>query len=151
MKNFKLLLALLLVCLLCLSFTIKPIFGIRYTVTPSLPYKLFISRPISSIKKSQYVTLAHPKSKILVAKQIVGLPGDEVIVRDHNLYLNDKQLGFILDHSKSGKKFNPIQEGKIPEGFVFLYAPHVDSFDSRYQEFGLVPVERLEEVLWPLF
>jgi hypothetical protein len=32
----------------------------------------------------------------------------------------------------------------IPEGQVFLYSPHPKSFDSRYQEVGLVQVSDLE-------
>ncbi|MFM7857631.1 MAG: S26 family signal peptidase [Flammeovirgaceae bacterium] len=39
----------------------------------------------------------------------------------------------------------------MPKGFVFLYAPHAKSFDSRYAQVGLVPVNQLQgrlKALW---
>ena len=39
----------------------------------------------------------------------------------------------------------------IPEGMVFVAGTHSDSFDSRYKEFGFVPLETVRGQVWPLF
>jgi type IV secretory pathway protease TraF len=43
-----------------------------------------------------------------------------------------------------------IPEGIIPKGYVFVAGDNLNSFDSRYEEFGLVPVEKIwgKAVLW---
>lgn len=151
MKIFKPLLIALTFCLLGTLIPITPIVGVRFTISPSLPYKFFISRPFTHPVKYQYVSLTHPKSDILLAKQIIGVPGDYISVKNDNLCINELAYGLILKTSKSGTQYHPIAEGEIPEGCVFVYAPHSDSFDSRYQEFGLVQMELLKETLWPLF
>jgi type IV secretory pathway protease TraF len=49
-----------------------------------------------------------------------------------------------LPKLNSGNGITPTQDQVIPEGQVFLYSPHPKSFDSRYQEVGLVQVSDLE-------
>lgn len=43
-----------------------------------------------------------------------------------------------------------IPEGIIPPGYVFVAGDNPNSFDSRYEEFGLVPMEKIwgKAVLW---
>lgn len=43
-----------------------------------------------------------------------------------------------------------IPEGIIPSGYVFVAGDNPNSFDSRYEEFGLVPMEKIwgKAVLW---
>jgi conjugal transfer pilin signal peptidase TrbI len=149
MKKFRILTFVLAFVLM--SSLATPLFGVRYTVSPSLPYKLFISRPSTQIHKNQYVTFEHPQSAILVAKQVIGVAGDHIAIHDQHLYVNEQDYGLILETSKSGLKLHPISDGEIPEGYLFAYAPHQESFDSRYQEFGLISTEQVREVLWPLF
>lgn len=134
-----------------LFFCARPLVGIRYAMSPSLPYKLFLSRPVKQITKNQYVTLEHPRSTLLVAKQIIGIAGDFVSVEGEKLLINGHECGTILKRSSSGIDYHAIATGKIPDGYVFAFAPHEESFDSRYQEFGLVKIEQIKERLWPLF
>lgn len=98
-----------------------------------------------------YVSFEHPDSKIPLAKQVKGLPGDHIVIVGDQLFLNDEHLGKILEKSRSGHAMTPIEEGRIPEGFLFLQASHKESFDSRYAEFGLIPVSSIKERLWPIF
>lgn len=130
---------------------IGPLFGIRYTTSPSLPYKLFISRPVKHVNRNQYVAFEHPKTETLLAKQIIGVAGDEIAICDNRFYINAQDYGPILEKSTSGITLHPIAQAQIPDGYVFVYAPHEESFDSRYQEFGLVKMEQIQETLWPLF
>ena len=101
--------------------------------------------------KNQYISFEHPQLNILLAKQVIGIAGDCISIKDNHICINDQVYGDILERSKSGLDLHPIAEGIIPEGYLFVYAPHPDSFDSRYQEFGLVNQEHLKESLCPLF
>lgn len=141
---------LLTCCLIGSLLTIDPVFGIRFTVSPSLPYKVFISRSCTHIVKNQYVSFEHPQSNILLAKQVIGIAGDRISIQENQICINNQVYGNILERSKSGQHLHPIAEGIIPEGYLFVYAPHPDSFDSRYQEFGLVNQKHFKESLWPL-
>jgi conjugal transfer pilin signal peptidase TrbI len=125
--------------------------GIRKNVSESLPFSYFLSTKLGEIKREMYVALEHPKSSFLLAKQVIGLPGDEITIRNQILYINDIACGVIQKKNRSNQPIDPIQEGKIPDGYLFVYALHPDSYDSRYADFGLVAISQLKEKLWPLF
>jgi conjugal transfer pilin signal peptidase TrbI len=126
-------------------------FGIAFNQSNSLPYYVFIKSTLKDIQKGQYVLLHHPKSDVKIAKEIVGLPGDLIQFQGGHILVNSRDIGPVIEKSKSGKQYMPIQAGVIPEGFYFVHATHPESFDSRYAEFGLVQLEQLEALLWPLF
>jgi signal peptidase I len=84
-------------------------------------------------------------------KRVVGLPGDEVEVRDGTLYVNGEPQeesyvnGELPDHSSYGPT-------TVPEGKVFAMGDNrADSRDSRF--FGPVPLENIEGeafvTFWP--
>ena len=98
-----------------------------------------------------YVSLSHPFSHQDLFKQIVGMPGDQIVIHHQRVFINGQDYGHIYDSSPSGLSLSPISEGIIPAGFFFVYATHSQSFDSRYAEFGLVAKEQLKENLWPIF
>jgi conjugal transfer pilin signal peptidase TrbI len=133
------------------SFIEEPWFGIRRNVSDSLPFSFFLSTKLRDIEPQMYVALEHPKSSLLIAKQVIGLPGDVMKIRNHTLYINGISYGSIREKTRSGYSIESINEGVIPEGYVFVYAPHPDSYDSRYAEFGLIAVSQLKEKLWPIF
>lgn len=119
----------------------------------SLPKTLFFAMPITSpsaLEKGQIVCFDHPDLNMSVGKIIAGKPGDKISIQDQILYLNDVEIGSIQTVSKSGKTYHPISEQTILEGNYFVYTPHPESFDSRYQEFGLVKSDWIKEVLCPL-
>jgi conjugal transfer pilin signal peptidase TrbI len=129
----------------------EPLFGIRQNLSDSLPFSFFISTKIQEIKPKMFVSFDHPESPIPLAKQIIGLPGDRIFIKNHTLYINDVDYGPIQEKTRSGLSIHPIEEGEIPEGYLFVYATHPYSFDSRYREFGLVQISNVKERLWPLF
>lgn len=53
----------------------------------------------------------------------------------------------LLHHTKEGRPLTPLVLNEfgmtIPKGYVFVAGDHPQSFDSRYEEFGLVPVEKI--------
>jgi signal peptidase I len=84
-------------------------------------------------------------------KRLIGLPGDEVKIKNTILFVN----GAVVDQSKwniqfEKKDFGPI---KVPAGeFFFLGDNRPDSYDSRY--WGTVPRGRIigkaEIIIWPI-
>lgn len=129
----------------------------RLNASHSLPQTLFLAVPSHfPFEKGKIISFNHPDLMIPVGKILLGIPGDRISVKKGDssetiLCLNDEEIGTIKTVSKSGKTYTPIHEGIIEEGCYFVYAPHPDSFDSRYAEFGLVKEEWITEVLWPIF
>lgn len=49
----------------------------------------------------------------------------------------------LLERTSEGKPLTPISAASVPEGYVFVAGDNPNSFDSRYEEFGLVPIEKI--------
>jgi signal peptidase I len=59
-------------------------------------------------------------------------------------YLFHEFLKFpLLDRTTGGDPLTPLSAKIIPEGALFVLGDHPRSFDSRYEEFGLVPVDKI--------
>jgi conjugal transfer pilin signal peptidase TrbI len=135
----------------CFCFIKKPLIGIRVNQTSSIPYKYLLRIPFNTPKKYNYVALRHSSTPDLLVKQIVGIPGDRILHQKGHIFVNNLDCGEVLGMTSTGAQLSPIEMKEIPEGYVFVYAPHPQSFDSRYQQFGLVQTDQLQEVLWPIF
>ncbi len=125
------LLLFLTVYLTCSFLFPTPLFGIRINVSSSLPFKLFFSAPFRTLMKNRYVSIEHSSSSILVAKQLIGVPGDIVAIREGHIYVNDQNYGCILQQSPSGIPLTPLSEEIIPEGYVFVYASHKEGSGAK--------------------
>ena len=137
--------------------------------TPSLPQKVFVfskERPnlessvaptafgalawlhpwssMSELKKNRFVLFVHPNLNTRIIKQIKGVPGS-ILRYDQQgqLWVDDFCVGKPHATSREGKPVSAIRSGVIPNGFVFAYGSHDRSFDSRYQDFGLVPLNQI--------
>lgn len=118
----------------------------------SLPFSYFFGYKLEEEpKRGMYVSFEHPKSDILLVKRIAGLPGDCISIRDMQIFINEVPYGHIQSNSPSGMLLSPIEAGEIPKGYVYVTGLHPSSFDSRYAEFGLVPISQLKKQLWPLY
>jgi type IV secretory pathway protease TraF len=76
----------------------------------------------------------------------------EITIIDKEVYVSGHLIGVAKPYSKKveesikvkpdfdAKKFrlHAIESGKIPSRKFFAYTPHKDSYDSRYQEIGLI-------------
>lgn len=120
-------------------------FSLRYNNSQSLPKYLYFSMPVKNPKIDQIVTFTLPESRVKFAKIIVGIAGDNIKVNNQKIYLNGVEKGAIVE------PFQPINEGIIPEGFYFVMGIHPESFDSRYQSFGLIPEQSIRARLCPIF
>ena len=80
-------------------------------------------------------------------KYLIGLPGDRVeVVGDHVFLTTPKgrfDMGRWKPVSRNGAALRPIADQVIPDGFAYMWAPHTDALDSRYEVMGLVPVSAI--------
>jgi conjugal transfer pilin signal peptidase TrbI len=130
---------------------LSQVVALRWNRTNSLPNTVFLGIK-KTPQKGDTVLLDHPLFVAPLAKIIVGTEGDEVVIEHGRVRVNGEDRGEVLEKSpSSGRPLASIRSCSIPKGFVFVWAPHPHSFDSRYQEMGLIPVESIREVLWSLF
>ncbi|MDF1805787.1 signal peptidase I [Hyphomonas sp.] len=83
-------------------------------------------------------------------KIVAGMPGDLVENRDGEIFVAGHYVGRAKSHSRDGRPLEAIETQNIPDGFVFMMGTHVDSYDSRYAEIGLIPVERIIGRAYPV-
>jgi conjugal transfer pilin signal peptidase TrbI len=116
----------------------------------SMPHKVFLYFPKITPKKGDITVLKHEGKNLI--KRIIGEQGDSIYYdANKNLYVGDFKVGLLQEKDSYGCPLYGIEEGTIPKGFVFLYAPHPRSFDSRYDLLGLVEKEDLRGRAIPLF
>jgi conjugal transfer pilin signal peptidase TrbI len=74
----------------------------------------------------------------LMFKSIIGVPGDVITVENTRVFINGALVAEALPSAPSGKPTPTIPAQTIPLNHFFLKNPAPDSFDSRYEAFGLV-------------
>jgi len=87
--------------------------------------------------------------KISYIKRVIGVPGDHIVIKDGNVYVNDVlfqesylQPGVITTNGK-GNCIDVV----VPENSVFVMGDNrSQSTDSRC--FGCIPLEKIESKVW---
>lgn len=116
----------------------------------SMPYKVFLYFPKVTPHKGDITVYQYEGQHII--KQIVGTEGDAVHYDvTKNLHVGDFKVGSLQRKDNQGKTLYGIARGTIPQGFVFLYAPHPQSLDSRYTLLGFVERHHLKGTAIALF
>lgn len=87
-------------------------------------------------------------------KRVIGLPGDEVVVHEDGVFINDSQLIENYVDSKNrcdtGWQYCDGVPVTVPEGNVFVMGDNrSNSEDSRY--FGVVPQENIIGKAWVVY
>lgn len=130
---------------ICLT---KSLDGVHYLLTlkRDFPFQHPISHgDIVSIHghTPQYV------GKHIFAKRVLGLPGDRIVRQKNSLKIHSETLP-LLTETKEGQPLTPLGLTVVPKGTLFVVGDHPRSFDSRYEEFGLVNAENIwgKAVLW---
>lgn len=119
--------------------------------TDSLPQHYFLRFRNKAPKLNNYTVVWNNWYKQRVIKKIVGVSGDRIWYdHDNQLFVNNQLIGAPQPIAADGKKLHPIKAQIIPKNLVFLAGEHLRSFDSRYAEFGLVPINKLEGLVIPL-
>ena len=145
-----------LVCVLIpLILSLGVTFGLGYRVlintTHSLPQTLYLTNPSHApFARGDLVTFTHPASSMIIVKRVMGVEGDLLTPCKNAVSVNKHTLALKTKRS-NGTPLTPIKAHTVPKGMVFVAGEHVDSFDSRYEEFGLVPLSQVMGRVWPLF
>lgn len=90
---------------------------------------------VSEILVSEIHASAIPMSKTFTVKN--SMSGTAVPMASEFVTLP------LLEKTSQGKPLTPISAAIVPEGYVFVAGDNPNSFDSRYEEFGLVPIEKI--------
>lgn len=115
--------------------------------TDSLPEHYFVQLPKVTPQKGDLTIVYNAFYQGKIIKKIIGVAGDQISTDGHgNIFINQEKIGQAKSYTdpKTGLTLTAIKPQTIPQGRVFLHAPHPQSFDSRYQAVGLVKVEDLE-------
>jgi len=137
-----------------------------YSSTDSLPYRTYLMLKQLSPQKGDYTSFDSPWYGGNVVKKIVGTAGDTIIYDEEgNLWVERQErtlkesrrkgprlkesrlklrVGKPKKKAKDGRTLTPIKPGVIPKGMVFVMGDHERSFDSRYEELGLIPEQALQ-------
>jgi signal peptidase I len=96
---------------------------------------------LGDLSRGDLVALRPGRSEVPVVKRVVGLPGDEVAIRDALLYVNDERVDEpYVDHKATDALFyGPVV---VPaDRFLVLGDARAASIDSRV--YGPVQADRL--------
>lgn len=106
----------------------------------------------SNIKRGDIVSIrGHTPQYVgdhIFTKRVIGLPGDYIIQDKNHLTLKAQNGAFAITlplfmQSKEGQALTPLSLDIVPQGYFFVIGDHLRSFDSRYEEFGLVSMEKI--------
>lgn len=141
----------------CFSGTVALVFAISQQLhfliseTDSMPQHYFLQ--ILPIKPAinNYTVVFSDWYHGQVIKKIIGIGGDRIGYDQNNqMFVNNFKVGVPHCVTSDGRRLHPTPAQIIPQGYVFLYSEHIKSFDSRYQELGLVPLSKLQGLVIPL-
>lgn len=124
--------------------------------TESLPnWAFMIDRHKLEPKRGDFFAFVAPPNRYYPAgfrftKQVVGVPGDVVTIKDRQFSINGKPVGIAKTADKEGRMVEMAAPGVIPEGRYFVSTPSPDSLDSRYRIIGLIPKARLVGQAFPV-
>jgi signal peptidase I len=148
------LVAALLAGLLVRTFVLRPLTVSSTSMEPTLcPGDRVVVNlwdpDLGDLARGDLVALRPGRSDVPVVKRVVGLPGDEVAIRDALLYVNDELVDEpYVDHEAIDSVFyGPVV---VPaDRFLVMGDARAVSIDSR--AYGPVPADRLVgRIAWQL-
>jgi len=128
--------------------------NIGHNVGNSVPYKWFITlKQFGALERGQYVIFQQRVDGNwgLLVKQIIGMPGDQIIVKPEGYWVGATYVGTAKKFSRRGKPLLWVAPKIIPDHQYFVAGSNPDSFDSRYEEIGLIKKERILSRAFPLW
>ncbi|MBK6973192.1 MAG: conjugative transfer signal peptidase TraF [Sterolibacteriaceae bacterium] len=134
-----------------------PRLPLLFNWTDSLPYHVaWLDRDAARLERGDFVLYTFSgKAQVDYPglrrqpffKIVAGVPGDPIRVADRNVFVGGTYVGFAKLRTFDGRGLNPVESAFVPEGHYYVRGISPDSFDSRYQEAGLVaPAEVIGKV-----
>jgi len=117
--------------------------------TDSLPGLVYVVRAGAlPATRGEAVAFRPPENRfyperMVFVKKVLGLPGDVVSRAGQDFFINGEYVATAKRRARSGEALSPGPAGVIPAGAYFVWTPHPDSYDSRYEDIGWIPAERL--------
>jgi signal peptidase I len=133
-----------LVVVLIRTFIVTPVQVVGTSMVPTLQDKqiLLLKKYDKNFKRFDIVVFDYENSTLI--KRIVGLPGEHVLYKDGNLYINEKKVVEDFTPEETGDfDLKDIGYNKIPEGYYFVMGDNRNnSTDSRY--IGLIKKSQIK-------
>jgi len=92
-----------------------------------------------------------PKGTGLLAKIVAGLSGDQVIVRNSGVYINQKRWPWstpVLLDSRGRSLTSFASSFIVPKNMILVLGLNEASWDSRY--YGPIPTANVENLVYPI-
>lgn len=125
--------------------------------THSLPQKLFvIERGVQDVQLGDYVAFYPKKSavggyRLEFVKQVACTEGQKLEVIDRVVFCDGKEIARAKSHSLKGAPLKAITGRTLGEDEYFVLGTNPDSYDSRYEDFGLINRCRIVGRAVPVF
>lgn len=117
-------------------------------LTDSLDHHWFVLKKhptLDSIQLGDYVHFKNTRLNGWVIKKVVGRSGDSIVIKEGVMTVNAEKLKLVHQDSQ-GKRLKTLKNRVIPKGYFFVKGTHEKSFDSRYEDFGLVAYSDIKGV-----
>ncbi len=138
-----------------------PRLPVLFNWTPSLPYRIaWLVRGPRPLRRGDFIVFSFDGEAQMrypglrgqpFFKIVRGLPGDAVTVADRHVAINGEEVGVAKLQAYDHRPLVPITPTVIPPGHYYVQGTSPDSFDSRYQDSGLVRAEQVVGVVVPLY
>lgn len=127
----------------------------RYLLAPnqsnSLPGNLYLIKlgQPADLQPGEQIAFHHdaaawgfPASAIWL-KNVAGLPGDAIELKGLNVLIGGRPGGRLSPAAMQRASLTPVVAIAVPADHLYVLGEHTASFDSRYAEFGFVPMTRV--------
>lgn len=111
---------------------------IVFTTSESIPYSVCLQIYHLVPQKGDLCAFNFSGKKFI--KYVFGTAGDRIKNVNGVIYVGEKRIGL----AQKTEYLTPVENGVVPEGYIFVSGTHPDSLDSRYQEFGLVKLSEIK-------
>lgn len=127
--------------LIPIAFWVSDNFGYAVNHTSSHKSKYFLVKKTKNVAMGDLITFKEPATGIYrdtFTKKVIGVAGDAITVINRDVFINNAYVGTAKEKSKTGKVLHPIKPRVVGKGEYFVFSDSIDSFDSRYEEIGLI-------------
>lgn len=139
-------------------------YHLTYQASDSMPEGLYFIRPVKKIARNEIVVFTPPPTiqdfldrrhwltnQSWLMKRVVGMPGDFVCLKNHELWINQSPIGPVLLEDKNHLPMPQLSFCRtlIPDEYFLMSTYIVRSFDSRY--FGPVTSSLIQGEAVPLW